>query len=227
MLAADEPRHPVHGPQFVEHGAADARHTVRLELDAALQVERFDGVHQTKNAGADQVIEVDTFGQAGPDTFGVVSDKGQVEFDELVAHLKCGRRTIIAPELRDVHVHMRHHGFLPDEGRRRPSVSRRRWRSGPARWPRQFASLDRSTRMHRSADDERKATPFPRRPARVIARLVNLRTLPDSTSLKTVCQAPPEPAQLAPSASAPVPRGGSPSKKITRFVAIGLPPNTP
>ena len=38
-----------------------------------------------------------------------------------------GSVSVVAPELLDVHVHVRHHGFLPDEGKRRRSAG-----AGPA-----------------------------------------------------------------------------------------------
>ena len=113
-LAAHQPRHPVHRAQLVEHGAADARHAVGLELDAALEVEGVDGVHQAEDAGADEVVEIDAVGQPRPDAFGVVLDQRQIPLDELIAQLDRRLRPVVAPELRDVHVHMRHHGLLPD-----------------------------------------------------------------------------------------------------------------
>src|SRR6516162_1905703 len=56
-------------------------------------------------------------------------------------------------------------------------------------------------------------TPFPGRRTSSSLRLVNRRTLPGSTSLKTVCQASPEPAHLACLARAPSPPWRPPFKK--------------
>ena len=86
-LGADQPRHPVHGPQFVEHGAADARHAVGLELHAARQVEGVDGVHQAEDAGRDQVVQLDAFGQPRPDPLAVVLHQRQVDLDQPVAQV--------------------------------------------------------------------------------------------------------------------------------------------
>ncbi len=132
VLAAHEPGNPVHRPQLVEHGAADARHAIGLELDAAPQVEGLDGVHQAEHAGADEVVEIDALRQASPDSFRVIANQRQIEFNELIAHLERRRCPVIAPELRDVHVHVRHHGFLPDEGERCPSVAGRQGLICPA-----------------------------------------------------------------------------------------------
>jgi hypothetical protein len=121
MLAANQARHPVHRAQFVEHRAADARHAIGLELDAALQVEGVDRVHQAEDAGGDQIVEIDAVGQPSPDAFGVIFDQRQITFDQLVTHFDGRFRLVVAPELMDIHVHMRHHGFLRDEGKRKGS----------------------------------------------------------------------------------------------------------
>ena len=81
-LRPHQPRHPVHRPQLVQHGPADAGHAVRLELHAAGQVERVDRVHQAEHAGGDQVVQLHAVGQPRPDPLGVVLDQRQVAFDE-------------------------------------------------------------------------------------------------------------------------------------------------
>ena len=84
---ADQSRNPVHGAQFVEDSAADARGAVGFELDAALEVEGFDGVLQAKNPGLHEVVEFDFVGQFGVDALGVVLDHGKVFHHEQVAQL--------------------------------------------------------------------------------------------------------------------------------------------
>ncbi len=84
-LGAHQTRHPVHGPQFVQHGTANSRHAIRFELDAASQIEGVDGVHQAEHAGRDQVVQFDAFGQPCPDAFAVVFDQRQVAFDQTIA----------------------------------------------------------------------------------------------------------------------------------------------
>ncbi len=44
--------------------------------------------------------------------------------DELVAQFHGRLGAVIAPELWDIHVHMRHHGFLPDVGQAAAGQSR-------------------------------------------------------------------------------------------------------
>ncbi len=62
-LTAYEPGHPVHGAKLVEHGPTDAGHTVSFEFDAAIEIESVNRIQQTKDSGANQIIEVDSFGQ--------------------------------------------------------------------------------------------------------------------------------------------------------------------
>ena len=105
-LAADQARHPVHRPQLVEHGAADARHAVGLELDAALEVEGVDRVHQAEDAGGDQVVEIDAVGQPRPDPLGVVLDQRQVPLDQLVPQFRGGVFLELPPEFGHIHIHL-------------------------------------------------------------------------------------------------------------------------
>ena len=126
-LAANQARHPVHRPQFVEHGAANTRHAVGLELDAAFEIEGIDGVHQAEDAGTDEIVQIDAVGQPCPDAFRVVFHQRQIAFHELIAQLDRRFRPVVAPQLLDVHVHVRHHGFLPDV--------RKRWRLSHPRHP--------------------------------------------------------------------------------------------
>ena len=105
-LGADQARHPVHRPQLVEHGAADPRDAVGLELDAAAQVERVDRIHQAEDAGGDQVVEIDPLGQALPDPLGVVLDQGQVPLDEPIAQVRGGVFLELPPEFGHIHVHL-------------------------------------------------------------------------------------------------------------------------
>ena len=102
-MRADQPRHPVHRPQLVEHRAADARHAVGLELHAARQVEGVDGVHQAEDAGRDQVVQLDAFGQPRPDPLAVVLHQRQVHLDQPVAQLLVGQVLLeLDPELLDI-----------------------------------------------------------------------------------------------------------------------------
>ena len=105
-LGADQARNPVHGPQLVEHGTADPRDAVGLELDAAAQVERVDGVHQAEDAGGDQVVEIDPLGQALPDPLGVVLDQGQVPLDQLIPQFRGGVFLELPPEFGHIHIHL-------------------------------------------------------------------------------------------------------------------------
>jgi hypothetical protein len=113
VLGADQAGDPVHRPQLVEHGAADAGHAVGLELDAAAQVEGVDGVHQAEDPGRDQVVEVDPLGQALPDPLGVVLDQGQVALDEPVPQGRGGVFLELAPEFGHVHVQLGWHPCPP------------------------------------------------------------------------------------------------------------------
>ena len=130
VLAAHQPRHPIHGAQLVEHGAANARHAIRLELDAAIQIEGVDGVHETEDAGADQVVQIHAIGQPRPDPFRIVLDQRQVQLDELIPQLHRRFVLVFKPQLLDIHVHMRHHGFLPDEGK-----PVKQWKVVSGQWP--------------------------------------------------------------------------------------------
>ena len=106
VLGADQAGDPVHGPQLVEHGPADARDAVGLELDAAAQVEGVDGVHQAEDARRDQVVEIDPLGQALPDPLGVVLDQGQVPLDQVVAQGRGGVFLELPPEFGHIHVQL-------------------------------------------------------------------------------------------------------------------------
>jgi len=61
-------------PSFAarQHRAANARHAIGLELDAAFEVERVDRIHQAEHACADEIVKIDTVRQPRPDAFGVI-----------------------------------------------------------------------------------------------------------------------------------------------------------
>ena len=84
---ADEAGDPVHGAQFIEDGAADTRCAEGFELDAAFEVEGFDGVLEAEDAGLHEVVELHFVGELGVDAFGVVLDHGEVFHHEQVAQL--------------------------------------------------------------------------------------------------------------------------------------------
>ena len=58
-VLAHAARQPVAGAQFVEHGAADTQHGIRLELRAMRLFIAADGVEQADHASLDQVIDLD------------------------------------------------------------------------------------------------------------------------------------------------------------------------
>ena len=105
-LGADQPGNPVHRPELVEHGTADSRNAVGLELDAAAQVERVDRIHQAEDSRGDQIVEIDPLGQALPDPLGVVLDQGQVAFDQLIPHIRGGVFLELPPEFGYIHIHL-------------------------------------------------------------------------------------------------------------------------
>jgi hypothetical protein len=82
---ADETRDPVHRAQLVEDRAADARGAVGLELDAALEVERVDRVHEPEDARRHQVVELHLVGQLDVDPLGVVAHEMEVVLHQDVA----------------------------------------------------------------------------------------------------------------------------------------------
>jgi hypothetical protein len=82
---ADQARDPVHRAQLVENRAADARGAVGFELDAALQVEGVDGVHQAEDAGGHQVVQLDLIGQLDVDPLGVVAHQMEIILHQDVA----------------------------------------------------------------------------------------------------------------------------------------------
>ena len=99
-------RNPVHGPQLVEHGPADARYAVGLELDAPGQVERVDRIHQAEHSRGDQIVEIDPLGKALPDPFGVVLDQGQVALDQMIPQFRGGVFLELPPEFGHIHIHL-------------------------------------------------------------------------------------------------------------------------
>ena len=97
---------PVHGPQFVEHGASDPRHAVRLELDAPAEIECVDRIHQAEYPRRDQIVEIDPFREALPDPFGVVLDQRQISLDQVVAQIRGGVFLELPPEFGYIHIHL-------------------------------------------------------------------------------------------------------------------------
>ena len=79
------PRHPVGGAQFVEDGAFDAGDGVGLELVATLGIELVDGVEQTENARAHEVVRIDVLSETGGDATTDVLDERRVTNDQAVA----------------------------------------------------------------------------------------------------------------------------------------------
>src|SRR5690606_25179094 len=78
----DQPRDPVHGAEFVQYRAADARGAVGLELHAATEVVGIDGVHEAEEPGAHEVLDIDLVRQALVDLLGVVADQREELLDE-------------------------------------------------------------------------------------------------------------------------------------------------
>ena len=61
-LAMNRLRIPVVTSPFVEHCTTDARNAVSFEFDAARHVKGLDGIHQTKDASGDEIVEFHTVG---------------------------------------------------------------------------------------------------------------------------------------------------------------------
>ncbi len=60
---------------------------VGFELDAALEVEGFDGILQTEDAGLHEIVKLDFVGELGVDAFGVVFNHGEIFEHEQIAQL--------------------------------------------------------------------------------------------------------------------------------------------
>src|SRR5262249_55124539 len=81
------------------------------------------------------IVEIDAVGQTGPDTLGVVPDQRQVILDQLIPQFNTRLGAVVAPNLRNIHIHMRHHGLLPAVRqvvyRSRPKLAPRAVRTPP------------------------------------------------------------------------------------------------
>jgi hypothetical protein len=81
----DEPGDPVHTPQFIQDRALDARSTIGLELDPSRRIVRIDGVHESENTGADEIVQFHFVRQFGMKSLGGVSDQIAVVFHQEIA----------------------------------------------------------------------------------------------------------------------------------------------
>jgi hypothetical protein len=77
-LVAHRARHPVHGAELVEDGAADADLGVAGEAVAARGVVLVSGVDEAEGAGADEVVDVDHGGQAAGHALSHLADQVEV-----------------------------------------------------------------------------------------------------------------------------------------------------
>ena len=75
-------------------------------LTPRLEVERVDRIHQAEDPRGDQIVEIDSLGQALPDPLGVVLDQGQVPLDQLVPHIRGGVFLELPPEFGHIHIHL-------------------------------------------------------------------------------------------------------------------------
>ena len=80
-----EARNPVHCSQLVEHRSTNSRHAVSFKLHSAFHVECFDRIHESEDAGGNQVVQIDPFRQLLPHTLSVVFDKRKVTLDQNVS----------------------------------------------------------------------------------------------------------------------------------------------
>jgi hypothetical protein len=85
---AHRARHPVARAQFVQHGAADARHGVGAERQPAPGVEALERLHQPQRAGADQVVDLDVARDAAGQLVGAVVHESEVAVEQLRARVR-------------------------------------------------------------------------------------------------------------------------------------------
>src|SRR5690606_37841277 len=90
-LAADRARHVILAAQLVQDGAAYPRRGERAEGQSASGVERVDGVHQADGAGADQLVEIDLYGQTAGELPGHVVHQTEVLGEQAIARERLQR----------------------------------------------------------------------------------------------------------------------------------------
>ncbi len=92
LRLAHAARHPVVGPQFVEHRSLDALAGIGFELRAVALLEAAGGVHQADHAGLDQVVGLHRGRQAREQMVGHALDQGDELLDFLIAFKNAGSR---------------------------------------------------------------------------------------------------------------------------------------